>query len=78
MSISWCRGTALTTTLRELASFRVLLLALRTAVASAIKSGASEAAAVREVTLPQYAALPRYADWISFNIRSAYRYLRRS
>ncbi len=71
-------GHGVPTTLRELASFRDLLLALRTAVASAIKSGASEAAAVREVTLPQYAALPRYADWISFNIRSAYRYLRRS
>ena len=54
-----------------------MLLALRTAVVAAIEAGASEAAAVREVTLPQYAALPRYADWISFNIRSAYRYLRR-
>jgi cyclase len=55
-----------------------LLPSLRHAVAAAIEAGASEAAAGREVTLPQYAAPPCYVDWISFNIRSAYRYLRRS
>ena len=32
---------------------------------------------VREVTLPRYAGLPRYAQWLPFNIRAAYRYLRK-
>jgi hypothetical protein len=51
---------------------------IRAAVAVAIRSGASEDAAAREVTLPQYAALPRYEQWLAFDIRAAYRYLRKS
>jgi glyoxylase-like metal-dependent hydrolase (beta-lactamase superfamily II) len=69
-------GHGAPTTLKELASFRDLLRDIRNAVARAIRSGASEDAAVREVTLPQYAAMPRYAQWLSFNVRAAYRYLR--
>ena len=69
-------GHGAPSTLRELASFRDLLQDIRNAVARAISSGASEDAAVREVTLPQYAAMPRYAQWLSFNVRAAYRYLR--
>jgi glyoxylase-like metal-dependent hydrolase (beta-lactamase superfamily II) len=65
-------------TLKELASFRDLLRDIRAAVAAAIRSGASEDAAVREVMLPQYAALPRYEQWLAFDIRAAYRYLRKS
>jgi glyoxylase-like metal-dependent hydrolase (beta-lactamase superfamily II) len=66
------------TTLKELASFRRLLHDIRSAVARAIGSGASEEAAVREVALAQYARLPRYEEWLGFNIRAAYRYLRSS
>ena len=63
-------------TLREVAEFRQLLLDIRYATEGAIKAGASEEAAVREVQLPQYAAIPRYADWLPLDIRAAYRYLR--
>jgi glyoxylase-like metal-dependent hydrolase (beta-lactamase superfamily II) len=71
-------GHGAPTTLKELALFRDLLHDIRAAVAAAIRSGASESAAVREVRLPQYAALPRYEQWLPFNIRAAYRYLRNS
>jgi hypothetical protein len=53
-----------------------MLIALRDAVDRAIKSGLSEAAAVQEVSLPQYAEIPRYKDWMPMNIKSAYRHLR--
>ena len=46
------------------------------AVDSAIKAGVSEEAAVREVKLPQYADIPRYADWLPHDVRATYRYLR--
>lgn len=64
------------TDLGEVARFRDMLVALRNAVAAAIKSGVSEEAAVRDVRLPHYADLPRYAEWIAHNVRAAYRYLR--
>ncbi len=63
-------------TLREVRAFRDLLLAIRDAVRQAIGYGASEDAAVAEVMLPAYAAMPRYKEWMPFNIRAAYRYLR--
>lgn len=63
-------------TLKDVANFRTLLIDVRSAVAAAIKAGASEAAAVREVRLPQYAAIPRYPEWMPFNIRATYRYLK--
>jgi glyoxylase-like metal-dependent hydrolase (beta-lactamase superfamily II) len=62
-------------TLKEVAQFRALLHSLRSAVSRALKSGASEDAAVHAVHLPEYAALPRYKEWLPFNVRSTYRYL---
>ena len=62
-------------TLKEVAQFRDLLAAVRGAVDRALKDGSSEDAAVREVALPQYAAMPRYKEWMPFNVRAAYRYL---
>jgi cyclase len=63
-------------TLAEVARFREMLVDLRAAVDRAIKAGASEAAAVREVALPQYAHLQRYKEWMPLDVRAAYRYLR--
>jgi hypothetical protein len=58
------------------ASFRDLLAAVRGAVDAAINSGLSEEAAAREVVIPAYAQMQRYKEWMSFNVRAAYRYLR--
>lgn len=62
--------------LKEVAGFRDLLTSLRTAVSVAVSSGLSEDAAVQEVALAQYAAMPRYREWLPANVRSAYRYLK--
>ena len=62
-------------TLAEVARFREMLIELRAAVAGAIKTRASEDAAVREIELPQYANLPRYKEWKPHDVRAAYRYL---
>jgi len=64
-------------TLKEVANFRDLLGALRGAVSSALASGKSEEAIVREIALPQYAAMPRYREWLPANLRAVYRYLKR-
>jgi len=64
------------TDLGAVRDFRDMLVALRDAAATAIKAGKSEEATVREVTLPQYAALPRYAEWLPHDVRVAYRCLR--
>lgn len=63
------------TDLSKVARFRQLLVDLRNAVEAAIARGASEDAAMREVRLPEYSALPRYPEWISINAKAAYRYL---
>jgi hypothetical protein len=63
-------------TLNEVAQFRDLLTALRSAVAQAIAAGASEDAVATEVALPDYATLPRYREWLAPNVRAVYRYLR--
>jgi cyclase len=63
-------------TLAEVAEFRALLQAIRGGAANAISIGASEDAAVLNATLPQYEYMPRYREWMPFNIRAAYRYLR--
>jgi cyclase len=63
------------TSLRELAEFRDLLTAVRTSVEQKLAEGASEDAAVASIILPKYAAMPRYKEWMPFNIRSAYRFL---
>jgi hypothetical protein len=49
---------------------------VRGAVDAAINSGLSEEAAAREVVIPAYAQMQRYKEWMSFNVRAAYRYLR--
>jgi cyclase len=64
------------TSLMEVMQFRNLLSAVRDAVERALKAGASEDAAVAELMLPDYAAMPRYKEWMPFNVRSTYRYLR--
>jgi hypothetical protein len=53
-----------------------MLVELRDAVAHAVKTGASEDAAAREVALPRYAHLQRYTEWLPIDVRAAYRYLR--
>jgi cyclase len=63
-------------TLADVERFRAMLIDLRDGVARAIKAGASEDAAVHDVTLPQYARLQRYAEWRAVDVRAAYRYLR--
>ena len=70
-------GHGAPTTLQEVARFRQMLMAVRGAVERAVKAGLSEDAAVHEVSLPQYADIPRYRDWMPINVKSAYRYLRR-
>jgi cyclase len=70
-------GHGMPTDLAQVSRFRDMLVALRGAVEGAIKAGVSEEAAVHEVTLPQYAGIPRYADWLPHDVRAAYRYLRR-
>jgi cyclase len=62
--------------LKEVGAFRDLLADVRGAVDRAIKTGASEDAAVAEIVLPGYAAMARYKEWMPFNVRAAYRYLR--
>jgi hypothetical protein len=63
------------TDLAQVNRFREMLVALRSTVDAAIKAGVSEEAAVREVKLPQYADMPRYADWLPHDVRATYRYL---
>lgn len=69
-------GHGMPTDLAQVARFRDMLVALRAAVDRAVKSGASEDAAAREVQLPGYADIPRYHDWLPVDVRSVYRYLR--
>jgi len=63
-------------TLADVARFRAMLVELRDAVARAVKTGASEDAAAREVALSRYAHLQRYTEWLPIDVRAAYRYLR--
>ena len=69
-------GHGLPVTLNEVAGFRDMLKALHDAVAAAIKAGASEDAAAAEVEMPSYESLPRYAEWMSWNVRNTYRGIR--
>lgn len=70
-------GHGVPTDLGTVKQFRDMLVALRAAVADAIKAGWSEEAAVRDVQLPQYAGINRYKDWMPLDVKAAYRYLRR-
>jgi len=69
-------GHGMPTDLAQVSRFRDMLAALRSAVETAIKAGVTEEAAVREVKLPQYAGIARYADWLPHDVRATYRYLR--
>jgi glyoxylase-like metal-dependent hydrolase (beta-lactamase superfamily II) len=62
--------------LKDLADFRELLAAVRGEADRAVKAGWSEDAAARDIVLADYAAMPRYKEWMPFNVRAAYRYLR--
>ncbi len=62
--------------LKEVAQFRDLLAAVRRGVEAALKAGLTEDAAAHEVVLADYAGLQRYKEWMPYNVRSAYRYLR--
>jgi cyclase len=68
-------GHGMPTDLAQVNRFREMLVALRSTVDAAIKAGVSEEAAVREVKLPQYTDMPRYADWLPHDVRATYRYL---
>jgi glyoxylase-like metal-dependent hydrolase (beta-lactamase superfamily II) len=61
--------------LKEVADFRDLLVSLRAAVQVAVSSGWSEEAAVHDIALPQYEAMPRYREWLPPNVRAVYRSL---
>ena len=63
--------------LQGVSEFRGLLISLRDRVADALKGGATEDEAAMEVRLPNYADMPRYNEWLGFNVRNAYRYLNR-
>lgn len=69
-------GHGMPATLKEVAAFRGMLVALRAGVAASIKAGASEDAAARETRLPAYASIPRYDDWLPVDVRAVYRYLK--
>ncbi len=72
MSLSQCAGPQW---LSRAVSFG-MLVELRDGVERAVKAGWTEEAAVRDVKLPAYAAIPRYDDWLPHDVRSAYRYLK--
>jgi glyoxylase-like metal-dependent hydrolase (beta-lactamase superfamily II) len=69
-------GHGTLSTLKQVAGFCELLSSLRSAMNNALLSGLSEDAAVHEVELPQYAAMPRYREWLPPNLRATYRYLK--
>ena len=75
-AVSIVPGHGQPASLKELADFRTLLAAVRGKVDAAIKAGWSEDAAARDIVLADYAAMQRYREWMPFNIRAAYRYLR--
>ena len=62
--------------LQDVAEFRNHLVTLRGAVLSAVKAGFSEDAAVAEVSLPEYRHLARYREWMPYNVRAVYQYLK--
>jgi glyoxylase-like metal-dependent hydrolase (beta-lactamase superfamily II) len=61
--------------LKEIRDFRDMLAALRAGVADARKKGMSEDEAVRRVALRDYEKIPRYKEWMPWNVRNVYRTL---
>jgi len=70
-------GHGVPVTLKEVAEFQGLLTSLRDAVSEAVDGGATEDEAAKEIRLPDYSELPRYDEWLGFNVRNAYRYLKK-
>jgi glyoxylase-like metal-dependent hydrolase (beta-lactamase superfamily II) len=62
-------------TLKEVAAFLDLLRSMRAVVFQAVRDGWSEEATVASASLPAYSMMPRYKEWMPFNVRSTYRYL---
>ena len=52
-----------------------MLTALRDGVACALGTGMSEDEAVERVKLADYERLPRYPEWMPWNVRNVYRAL---
>ncbi len=61
--------------LKEVGEFRDMLIALRDGVVGALQAGMSEDEAVGRVRLANYENLPRYPEWMPWNVRNAYRSL---
>ncbi len=61
--------------LKEIADFRDMLAALRGGVSDALREGMSEDEAVARVRLADYKHLPRYPEWMPWNVRNVYRAL---
>ena len=61
--------------LKEIADFRDMLAALKEGVADALGAGMSEDEAVARVRLADYERLPRYPEWMPWNVRNVYRAL---
>lgn len=66
-------GHGVPVTKNELKNFRDMLQALRGGVEKALEAGQSEDEAVRSVRLPAYESLPRYPEWMPWNVRNIYR-----
>ena len=62
-------------TLKEVGEFRDMLFALHEAVAEAAASGIDEDQAAATVRLPAYESLPRYREWMPWNVRNLFRAL---
>ena len=60
-------------TCSDVVGFRDLLCAAQRSVLEAIRAGLDEPTAVREVRVPAYEHLPRYAEWFPGSIRKLYR-----
>ena len=61
--------------LKEITDFCDMLTALRDGVAGALGRGMSEDEAVARVRLADYDQLPRYPEWMPWNVRNVYRAL---
>ena len=69
-------GHGISATLKHIAAFHQILVALRAGVAASMKAGASEDDASLEVRLPTLASIPRYDNWLPVDVRAVYRDLK--
>ncbi|MEE9255570.1 MAG: MBL fold metallo-hydrolase [bacterium] len=63
-------------TMKEVGEFRDMLAALRGGVAGALEAGMTEDEAVGSVNIAGFDTLPRYKEWMPWNVRNVYRALR--